>query len=69
MTFEDAYDLMLDMDIVSEETLRVVTNINGNTIETLDDIVYKETGYRTLEQYAEEELPWWDRDDEESEDE
>lgn len=72
MSFEDAWDLMLELNIVSEETMQVVTCINGCTVETLNDILYVVTGYRTLEQYAEDELPWWDKadedDDEESED-
>ena len=51
------YELMLEYDIASEETLRIVTSINGNTVETLNDILYVVTGYRSWEQY-EEEQPW-----------
>ena len=57
MSFNELYELMLEYDIASEETLRIVTSINGNTVETLNDILYVVTGYRSWEQY-EEEQPW-----------
>ena len=40
---------------VSYETLNIVTDINGFTEETMEDILYAVTGYRTFEQYMEEE--------------
>lgn len=39
---------------VSEETLQVVTDINGYSLETLNDVLYAVTGYRTREQYEED---------------
>lgn len=39
---------------VSEETLRVVTDINGYSEETLLDILYAVTGYRNFEQAEDE---------------
>lgn len=36
---------------VSEETLQVVTTINGYSVETLNDILYAVTGYRSKAQY------------------
>ena len=36
---------------VSEQTLQVVTDINGYTMETLNDILWAVTGYRSKEQY------------------
>ncbi len=35
---------------VSEETIRVVTDINGFTEETMLDILYAVTGYRNFDQ-------------------
>lgn len=35
---------------VSEETLQVVTAINGYTLETLEDILYAVTGLRSFDQ-------------------
>ena len=57
MSFNELYELMLEHGVVSEETLRVVTDINGNTVEALNDILFVVTGYRNWEQYKEE-LSW-----------
>lgn len=40
---------------VSEETLQVVTNINGYSTETMHDILYAVYGERTFDIYDEEE--------------
>ena len=45
------WEQILERNIVSEETLRIVTDINGYNIETLNDVIYAATGYRILEQY------------------
>lgn len=34
----NAFDYLVDNGIVSEETLQVVTGINGYTMETIDDV-------------------------------
>lgn len=47
------YDLLLDMG-VSEQTLIFITNINGFSYETLCDILYQVSGYRTFDQLEEE---------------
>ena len=39
----DAWQLLLD-EGVSEETLQVVTDINGFSVETLDDVCYAKFG-------------------------
>lgn len=44
------WDLLIDMG-VSEETLRVVTDINGYNYETLCDVLYVVFGYRDFEEY------------------
>ena len=46
-----AWDTLLDLG-VSEQTLQIVTAINGYTIETLMDILYAHTGYRSFEQLS-----------------
>lgn len=38
---------------VSEETIRVVTDINGYSEETMLDILYAVTGYRNFDQLEE----------------
>lgn len=49
------WDKILEYGIATEETLEVITNINGYSIETLNDVIYCKTGYRTIEQYEESE--------------
>ena len=39
---------------VSEQTLQVVTDINGYSEQTLLDVLYAVTGYRSFEQMEEE---------------
>lgn len=45
------WDWLEDVIGVSEQTLQVVTDINGYTMETLNDILYSVTGYRSRQQY------------------
>ena len=45
-----AWDKLIELYGVSEETLQVVTNINGYSLETLQDVLYSVTGYRDFEQ-------------------
>jgi len=47
------WDYLVDNGIVSEETLKVVTSINGYNEDTLNDVLYATTGYRSLEQLGE----------------
>ena len=54
LSLDEMWDLMLDLGICSEETLRVVTNINGYNEETMLDILYATTGVRNFEQVADE---------------
>ena len=49
MTTDEMWDLLLDLG-VSEQTLQVVTDINGYSCETMLDILYSVTGYRNFEQ-------------------
>lgn len=44
---------------VTEQTLQIVTSINGYSTETLEDILYAHTGYRNFDQ-----LPGWEMGDE-----
>lgn len=53
MDKNEMWDRLLEMG-VSEETLNVVTNINGYSEETMLDILYAVTGYRNFEQMEEE---------------
>ena len=49
----ELYELIIEYGIASEETLNVITNINGYSIETLNDVIYCVTGYRNFNQLNE----------------
>ena len=51
MTEAEIWDKIIEYGIASEETLQVVTSINGYSVETLNDIIYAQTGYRDIYQY------------------
>lgn len=48
------YDFLIDSGIVSEDALELVTRFNGNTMETLDEVLYIKTGYRSVSQLTDE---------------
>ena len=48
-----AWDTLMELG-VSEQTLQVVTSINGYTLETLEDVLYVHAGYRSFEQLENE---------------
>ena len=63
-TVDEAWDYLLETGIIKDEqTLQVVTNINGYSLETLQDVLYATEGYRSFDQLLDE-----DDDDEEDED-
>ena len=41
------------MTIATEEEMRLVCNINGTNIDSLEYIIYARTGYRSYEQWVE----------------
>ena len=47
------WDRIVNAGIASEHTLRVVTAINGYSVETLNDVIYAVTGMRNWKQYRE----------------
>lgn len=44
-----AWDLLIEQG-VSEQTLQIVTSINGYSMDTLEDVLYAHTGYRSFDQ-------------------
>lgn len=50
---DDAWEFLLERDLVHEQTLEVVTSINGYKMESIDDIVYALYGM-DFEQLVEE---------------
>ncbi|MCM1363023.1 MAG: hypothetical protein NC235_14170 [Clostridiales bacterium] len=54
MSADEMWDYLLEEIGVSEETLQVVTDINGYSEQTMCDILYAVTGYHSFEQLEEE---------------
>lgn len=50
------WDYIIDEDIATEETLQIVTSINGYSVDTLDEVIKVTTGFNyeqiTAERYA-----------------
>ena len=53
VTFDKLWDLLLDEGFATEEEMRLVCNINGTNIESLNSILYSRSGYRSMKQYKE----------------
>ena len=51
----EVYEALIEEYGVSEEALQLITNINGYSIDTLNDVIHAIFGYRSLEQLKEEE--------------
>lgn len=49
----EMWDYMVESGIATEEELKLVTNINGMSNDTLEDVLYARTGYRSMDQIAE----------------
>lgn len=52
MELKDYSNYLIDNVGVNEKVINCITNINGYSENTLDDILYYYTGYRTIEQYT-----------------
>lgn len=46
----DVWDELLDMDLFTYEELQLLTNINGYSVDTLNDAIFSRYGYRDLNQ-------------------
>lgn len=47
------WDRIVNAGIASEDTLRVITAINGYSVDTLNDVIYVVSGLRNWKQYKE----------------
>ena len=56
MTTNELWTLIVEYGIATNSEIDLVTDINGNSIETLNDIIYARTGYRDIESYEESEF-------------
>ena len=50
---ERIWDYLIENEIVSEEELKLVTDVAGYSVETLEAVIYARTGYHDLEQLME----------------
>ena len=50
----DMYDYLVYNGIATDEEIKLVTQINGDNIDTYEDILYARTGYRNFEQLEDE---------------
>jgi hypothetical protein len=50
------FSKLIDLNIATENELKLITGVNGYSIDTLNSVIYYKTGYRDLEQYEEAEL-------------
>jgi len=67
MNVEELYDKLLELELFTEEELRLIININGFSIDTLDACLYARYG-SSVEQFIEE-LGLEEEEEEELEDE
>lgn len=49
ITIENAWDTLLEIG-VSEQTLQIVTSINGYNMKSLENILYVYAGYNSFDQ-------------------
>ena len=57
MNNQDKFNQIFDdvLSIATVEEIRLVCNINGRSIESLESIIYARVGYRTYDQWVETE--------------
>ena len=51
---DNAIEWLIDNTIITEQTLLTVFNINGYTLDTLNDVIYSVTGCADIEQLKDE---------------
>lgn len=73
MELDEMVDYLVEIGICTSKEYILVSNINGESEDTINDIVYARTGYQSLEQYIEseqeEDYNYWFGEDEDDEDE
>lgn len=55
MEYGELWDKLVEYDIATVQELDLVTSINGSNIDTLNDVLYVRTGYRSWEQMVDAE--------------
>jgi len=52
--YNDLYDYLTDNEIFTHEEIAIAVYFGGDDLETLQNLLYFRTGYRSLEQLEEE---------------
>lgn len=52
-TLQPLWQYLIDYNIATEKELILITKINGLNLETLQDVLYARTGYRTFNEHIE----------------
>lgn len=55
MDVSKLWDYILFYELATEDELKLITNINGYSEDTLNDVVYARAGYHTLEDFIKSE--------------
>ena len=50
MGMDQAWRILFEYEIATEEELKLVTNINGYKLESLESIIYARTGLNSINQ-------------------
>lgn len=54
LTVTELYDKLLEQELFTELELRLITNMCGLSVETLNDAIFARYGYRDYNQMMEE---------------
>lgn len=47
-------EMLIEFRIATQDEIDLVSNINGYSLETMEDILYARTGLRDIEQFCDE---------------
>ena len=53
LTANELFNELIERELFTHDELKLLTNINGLSIETLNDAIYSRYGYRDFEQMME----------------
>ena len=51
-TFDEVWDYIIEHHIATENELRLVCNINGSSVDNLNEVIDVRTGYMDMEQHT-----------------
>lgn len=50
MDVNELYDELIQLDLFTEDELKLITDINGYSVDTLNECIYARYGYNSFEQ-------------------